>query len=237
MKLNRGEWFALIALGVILLFSIRPADTLIRPEQLWRDQLDRVRSGQTSSIELPDINLPPDLLADLDIVKDKLTELNIAGEQLSDQIDKIVDCEQLKVLHLRTRLGDVELSRIATLRNLEVLDLPLAMELTDSGLALLSDHSKLKLLRLRAPKVTDAGLKPLSRMPGLKWVHLMEVPVTDAGLTVFREMPHLESLYLDGDRATDQGLSQLVLERPDLHFHRDQVHLEVDPRGTDGHRD
>ena len=74
-------------------------------------------------------------------------------------------------------------------------------------------------------------------MPELRWLHLMEVPLTDQGLEVFRSMTKLESLYLDGDRATDEGLSNLVLARPDLHFHQDQLHLPGDPRLRDGHQD
>ena len=120
---------------------------------------------------------------------------------------------------------------------MEVLDLPLALQVTDSGLKSLELHPRLKLLRLRAPRVTNEGLRSFSQLPELRWLHLMEVPLTDAGLEIFRAMTKLESLYLDGDQATDEGLSNLVSARPDLHFHRDQIHLSSDPRQRDGHLD
>jgi hypothetical protein len=140
-------------------------------------------------------------------------------------------------LHLRAELGDAEIEKLAQLRELEVLDLPLALHVTDKGLRSLAQHPRLKLIRLRSPQLSDEGLSVLATLPELRWLHLMEVPLTDAGLEVFRTMVRLESLYLDGDRATDEGLSNLVLARPDLHFHRDQLHLATDPRRQDGHRD
>lgn len=206
-------------------------------QNAWRDQIAAVTSGQSTAIVLPDLNLPPATLDALADVADKVTELNLSGDQLASKLDQITRCTALKVLHLRTELGDRELQAIAQMPNLEVLDLPLALSVTDAGLEAIAEHPKLLLVRLRAPQVTDAGLKAFTRMPKLRWLHLMEVPLTDAGLLVFQEMPRLESLYLDGDRATDEGLSNLVLARRDLHFHRDQVHIPSDPRKQDGHTD
>jgi hypothetical protein len=203
----------------------------------WFSQIADVKEGKTSAIALPDMNLQSSCLDRLSDVADKVTELNLSGDQLANKLEQITRCTRLKVLHLRTELGDRELQAIAQMPNLEVLDLPLALSVTDAGLEAIAEHPKLLLVRLRAPQVTDSGLKAFARMPKLRWLHLMEVPLTDAGLLVFQEMPRLESLYLDGDRATDEGLSSLVLARRDLHFHRDQVHIPSDPRNKDGHTD
>lgn len=231
----------LFGLGAFVVWKGRPSHTpQISPDEIkqaWQAQVAAVTSGQSTAIVLPDLNLPPATLDSLSQVADKVTELNLSGDQLATKLDRITRCSALKVLHLRTELGDRELQAIAQMPNLEVLDLPLALRLTDAGLESIAEHPKLLLVRLRAPQVTDAGLKAFARMPKLRWLHLMEVPLTDAGLAVFKEMPRLESLYLDGDQATDEGLSDLVLARRDLHFHRDQVHIPSDPRKQDGHTD
>ena len=206
-------------------------------EVLWRLQLQFVETGQSTSLVMPDHPLPSDLLPELKPVATQITELNLAGDGLAEEIDAITACTHLHILHLRTKVGDKHLAALAQLRELEVLDLPLATGVTDAGLKALEGHPQLRLVRLRAPRVTDAGLASWPRLPELRWLHLMEVPLTDAGLETFRSMPKLESLYLDGDGATDDGLSALIIARPDLHFHRDQVHLPTDPRQQDGHRD
>lgn len=231
----------LFALGAIVVWRNWPNDppqiSQAEIQNAWRDQIAAVSRGQSTAIVLSDLNLPPATLDSLAEVADKVTELNLSGDQLATKLEQITRCNALKVLHLRTELGDRELQAIAQMPNLEVLDLPLALSITDAGLEAIAEHPKLLLVRLRAPQVTDSGLKAFARMPKLRWLHLMEVPLTDAGLLVFQEMPRLESLYLDGDRATDEGLSSLVLARPDLHFHRDQVHIPSDPRNKDGHAD
>ena len=241
MKWSKTEWFAIAVIAVYLGFLLRPAQVFRHPARearaAWQKQLGEVQEGRSTAIVMPDHSLHSVYLPDLATVADKVTELNLSGDEFGPQIAVIAACSHLRILHLRTETGDAEIAALAQLRELEVLDLPLATGVTDVGLQSLEGHPTLKLVRLRSPQVTDAGLASFARMPALKWLHLMEVPLTDAGLAVFRSMPKLESLYLDGDRATDDGLSALVLARPDLHFHRDQVHLSTDPRGQDGHRD
>lgn len=241
MKLTKIELCVIASIALGLGFLLRPGDVSPEPVRearaAWQKQLDEVRAGRSTAIVLPDLQLSSVHLVDLGTVADKVTELNLSGDPLGQQIASITVCLHLRILHLRTVVGDDEISALAQLRELEVLDLPLATGVTNAGLKALEGHPKLRLIRLRAPQVTDDGLASLPRLPGLRWLHLMEVPLTDAGLETFRSMPKLESLYLDGDRATDDGLSALITARPDLHFHRDQVHLPTDPRQRDGHRD
>lgn len=241
MKRNKIELCVIAAIVVFLGFLLQLG--YVSPEPVrearaaWQMQLQEIRDGRSTSIVMPELSLDPAHLSDLATVAKQVTELNLSGDQLGQQIATVTACTHLRILHLRTEIGDAEIAALAQLRELEVLDLPLATGVTDAGLKALEGHPTLKLVRLRAAQVTDAGLASFTQMPALRWLHLIEVPVTDAGLEAFRSMPKLESLYLDGDRATDDGLSALVLARPDLHFHRDQVHLSTDPRRNDGHRD
>ncbi len=88
----------------------------------------------------------------------------------------------------------------------------------------------LELLRLGSPQITDAGLECLARFKRLRFLHLIDVPVTDAGLDHLHGLEQLESLYLDGSQATDEGILRLLAALPKLHFHRDQQHLDRDPK-------
>lgn len=241
MKLTKTELCVIAAIVLFLGFLLRPAHVSPEPVRearaAFQKQLKEVRKGLSTVIVMPDLQLSSVHVRELAEVADKVTELNLSGRDLGEEIASITACSHLRILHLRTEVGDAEITALAQLHELEVLDLPLASGVTDAGLKSLEGHPTLQLVRLRAPRVTDAGLASFARIPALRWLHLMEVPVSDAGLEVFRGMPKLESLYLDGDRATDEGLSALILARSDLHFHRDQVHLATDPRVKDGHQD
>ncbi len=241
MKLTKAKLGVIAAIALGLWFISRPAKVFQHPEReardVWQKQLLEVREGRSTAIVMPDLSLHAAHLPDLAAVTEQVTELNLSGDQLGPQIIAITACSHLRILHLRTEIGDAEIAALAQLRELEVLDLPLAKGVTDVGLQSLEGHPMLKLVRLRAPRVSDVGLASFARMPALRWLHLMEVPLTDTGLAVFQAMPNLESLYLDGDLATEEGLTGLVLARPDLHFHRDQLHLDADPRNLDGHHD
>ena len=231
---------SLACVAGLWLFTRQPESTQATEadaQAAWSQQLKAVADGQSTQIVLPDLRIPARFLTELKPVAERITELNLSGDHLAQGINEISDCSHLKILHLRTELSDLEIECLAQLRELEVLDLPLALQVTDAGLKTLERHPRLKLIRLRAPQLSDQGLSSFTSMPELRWLHLMEVPLTDQGLEVFRSMTKLESLYLDGDRATDEGLSNLVLARPDLHFHRDQLHLPGDPRLRDGHQD
>ncbi len=69
----------------------------------------------------------------------------------------------------------------------------------------------------------------LGRFKRLRALHLIDVPITDAGLDQLHGLAQLESFYLDGSQATDDGILRLLEALPNLHFHRDQQHLDRDP--------
>jgi hypothetical protein len=127
-------------------------------------------------------------------------------------------------------VGDRQLEALAGLENLERLNLPRAT-FTDAGLAKMADLPNLTLLRFGSPNVTDAGMRSIAHLPKLRFLHLIEVPITDAGLAELHELKQLESFYIDGGRTTDAGLQALVQAVPDLHIHRDQLHLPGDKSG------
>lgn len=154
-----------------------------------------------------------------------LDRTEVSPETLSKVLPQLTSLRQLK---LGSTVPADAFPHIAGLRNLEVLNLPDA-RCGDQELALLSALPRLKLLRLHSPALTDAGLHALPQFPSLRYLHLINTPITDAGLTSVAQCEHLESFYLDGGNCTDEGLSALLKERPKLHFHWNDLHLEDDP--------
>ena len=120
------------------------------------------------------------------------------------------------------------------LPGLRVVDLPQA-EFGDEGIVMLCALPELRQLRIGSPYVTDQALASLSKVQSLRYLHLINCPVTDRGLAHMHGMTWLESFYLDGGQVTDAGLAALLEALPELHFHRDQLHLPSDPRA--GHDD
>ena len=147
----------------------------------------------------------------------------------------LIHWPDLKKLRIEcAAVDDVFLQQmVAQLVNLEVLNIP-DSQITDSGVALISNLPKLTLLRLGSPSVTDGGIAVLAEAPALRFIHLLNVSVTDAGLRAFHDMSQLESLYIDGGQETEDGISELLRRNPRLHFHRNQLHVAGDPN-ADGH--
>lgn len=148
------------------------------------------------------------------------------GEMLAG-IGNLPNLRQLRLEDFAA--NDNDLLSISRLEKLEVLNLPSA-EFTDEGLQHLADMPNLSLLRFGSPAVTDAGMQLIAEMPKLRFLHLLHVPISDAGLDSLHGKFQLESFYLDGGNVSEQGLSRLIKALPDLHFHRDQMHVLEDPR-------
>lgn len=135
------------------------------------------------------------------------------------------------LVHLRLNgepLDDAELTAVAGLTTLEIVNLP-STAASDQGLAKLATLPALVQLRLRAPKITASGLAHLKQCRRLKQLHLIDVPVGDAGLAELAQIAGLESLYLDGAEAGDAALARFFEQCPKLHVHLDQQHHRRDP--------
>jgi len=105
-------------------------------------------------------------------------------------------------------IGDVELARLATLVELEDLDL-WTSAVTDAGLAQLAGLTSLKHLNLNETKVTDAGLPQLKPLAKLERLHLSGTQVSDAGLTHLAQMKQLIQVDLTRTRVTKAGAHKL----------------------------
>lgn len=233
------RWAAVLHWSAVLAISLvgcrgesKPAPTFPHSgsEVPWADQIEAVRAGRSHEIHLESQVVRPSEWADLAEGCAGLTALEVAHADVADSdLDLIAALPQLRRLRLGAPVGDAGLEHLAECPILSVLNLP-AAEFTDAGLERLAHLPRLELLRFHSPHVTDAGLAHVATMRSLRFLHLIDVPVTDAGLAHLHAMTWLESFYLDGGHCTDEGLSALLRALPDLHFHRDQLHLPGDPR-------
>lgn len=84
-----------------------------------------------------------------------------------------------------THVADADLSRLASLAELQQLDLWSA-QITDQGLVALLPLKKLRRLQLSQTRVTDAGLSTLSALPNLTELGLVGTQVTSDGVRRFQ---------------------------------------------------
>lgn len=129
---------------------------------------------------------------------------------------RIVDASDIAALDpgvrhiLSSTIGDHDISRIAALTELRILDLRGNSRITGNGLLGLASYRGLEQVDLQeCPKVDDAGMGGLTGSEGLKSLNLSRTKVTDNGLRIIGRMSRLESLHLGGLEITDRGLLAL----------------------------
>ena len=209
--------------------SASPTVTLGTEIVSWDEQVAAVRDGTSNVIRYADVSLAPEQWQELAKGCESLETLEADFRSLTaEDLSILSELPEIKRLMLTGPLDDSALNQISQISQLEILNLPDAV-FTDDGLATISSLSHLELLRFSSPHVTDVGMNAIARLPSLRFLHLIDVPITDDGLKPFHEMSQLESFYIDGGQCTDEGLRELLTALPELHFHRDQLHLPDDP--------
>jgi hypothetical protein len=114
------------------------------------------------------------------------------------------------------QVSDATLAKIATLSNLERLDV-YSNKITDDGLKPLASQGKLKTLTLSAPNVTGEGLKHLTGLTALTELSLGQVNLGDTRLDQIAILRQVTSLTIEGTQRiegthgiTDKGLEQIA---------------------------
>lgn len=202
-----------------------------QPQPTWNQLVTSVRSGSSVEIRFTDNVVSEEEVAHLQTDCQELQILHLSQPKMTeDELAELLDTlPKLVQLKLTETVNDQQLQVICDqLPQLSVLNLP-NTTLTDEGLLPLVEMQELTLFRFSSADVTDKGMEAISRIPNLTALHLINVPISDAGLKAIVQMEELQSFYLDGGNCSEEGLSNLVKERPDLHFHWNQLHLESDP--------
>jgi len=114
----------------------------------------------------------------------------------------------LKVLELEDTA--ISVKGVKLLCNLESLErLSLSKQLTDEGLAEVSQLRSLKGLYIKESRLTDAGLVHLANLTSLEELALGQGRTTNAGLAHLAKLPSLRYLMLSGKNFTDAGMVYL----------------------------
>lgn len=217
-------------LMVLVLVSACDGDTpSTQTASQWEEQLRKVRSGEQKSIRVTDDVVTNKQWQQLVDGMESLEMLDVERLKIdNDSYELLTHLPHLRQVRIGSEVDDAALEHLSNVAPLHVLNLPQGT-FTDEGLRSLSTLPELELLRFRSPHVTNEGLSHIARLPSLRFLHLIRVPITDAGLKHLEGLDQLESLYLDGCGCTDDGILRLLESLPDLHLHRDQLHLEDDP--------
>lgn len=198
-------------------------------EANWDAQIAAVRAGESDKIRIGSRMAEGVEWSDLAAGCDQLRSLWVEEAKPRDaDLDLLASLENLEALALTASIDDDDLARIANCRGLKRLNLPHG-DIGDEGFAAVTQLAELEQLRIGSPRLTDEGLASLRALPNLRFLHLIDVPISDAGLSHVAAVATLESFYLDGGEATPSGLRTFLRKRPDVHFHKDQLHLPGDP--------
>ena len=203
----------------------------VAEEAPLEDQITAVQRGETTRILVE-----REVLGDDDLVEiaklAPLVDLLLDNDQSQFTLPGVAPLAELPQLqHLRIRgrgIDDAALAEIAKLKRLRILNLPRG-SFTDAGLAHLAELADLEMFRFGSPAVGDEGMKTIARWPAIRMLHLIDVPITDKGLAELAKIERLQSLYIDGGQITDAGWDALFRDRPRLHVHVNQQHLDRDP--------
>jgi len=141
-------------------------------------------------------------------------ELNLAGRRWADesQVTQILDAmpEVLSLTLEGRNMTDALAPRLASLPNLEVLALRETM-VGDGTLQLLAESSKLKIVDIRVgANLTDVGIAALSQMKTVRAVRLIGCDLTDDQIAqLIDELPNLTEL----DIRSSRGLTVAAIEK------------------------
>ena len=203
------------------------------PELSFGEQLERVRNGTSDRIEITKTEISDQEFSQVRELHGLKTLILDRGSVSDAALVHLFASISLEHLRLReSAVGDQGVTTLKGLKRLRILNLPEAA-FSDEGLRVICQFPSLELLRFGSSRVTDEGLKFLPELKSLRFLHLINVPITDKGLKSLETIHSLESFYLDGSSTSDEGLSALIKARPGLHFHKDQRHLDFDPRRED----
>lgn len=225
------KFFAIVLVLNIGCSPTPEGKTATAREPSWEQMILEVRSTKSDEIRFTESPVEPEQAEMLKIACQKLTVLHLDQSKLNSELlaDVLSLLPQLQELKLVGAVDNLQLKTIAKLASqLSILNLP-AGRFDDDGMQSLEAMKGLTLLRFHSHSVTNSGLDVFTELKELKFLHLIDVPMTDAGLPKIAAIEDLQSFYLDGSRCTDEGLSKFIKDRPNLHFHWNQLHLDHDP--------
>ncbi|MGI9470700.1 MAG: leucine-rich repeat domain-containing protein [Rubripirellula sp.] len=136
-----------------------------------------------------------------------LSSTDVTGESFDKLAERFPNLTELVLYD--TKCTDEAMRQVGKLRRLEYLDVD-GTNITNLGVAHLSDLTNLQTLDLQRTAISDPAIKSLSKMTKLSELRLNETQVDGSGLIHLQKLPKLETLTMDGTRLTDQQIPILV---------------------------
>lgn len=199
------------------------------PEKNWQEQSQAVISGVSDTIEITAESISDEQFAALQGNKN-LRQLSLEQGLLTDRSAEVL-ASFPKLLQLKLResaITDASMPSIRKIESLMFLNIPQA-EITFAGIHALAGHPNLQQLRIGGKLIDDKACLELIDFPELRYLHLIGPKITAKGVQHLALIPKLQSLYIDDCLLTEEAWDQLLKQRPDVHFHLDQEHLDRDP--------
>jgi len=137
-------------------------------------------------------------------------------EVTNDGLARLSELPRLETLFLSgDKITDEGMAHLLALPRLQRLSL--GNQISDAGLAYVSQIKTISTLDLNNSGITNAGLAHLSSLPALKTLNLEGTAITDDALEHIFKLVNLKQIYLRGTRlSADLGFSRLQEKMPDL---------------------
>lgn len=158
---------------------------------------------------------------------DKLVEFYAGSTAIDDSVAPVIrKMVRLRKIRLSgTQVGETTSDAIATLKDLEEIDLSGCGQLTVDAIAPLVTLPKLRKLNLYDTSLGDDAFAILADASALRWLNLDKTGLTDAGVESLSGLDQLEFLHLGSTSITDaaanslakmSGLSKLIVTRTEM---------------------
>ena len=108
------------------------------------------------------------------------------------------------------KLTDEDIAVLASMSQLEWLDLSANPEITDQGIAHLAKCTRLRCLTLTGTSVTPAGVAALKECQNLENLMMPDCVVTDANVMLIPRFSRMKSIGFHGAALTEKGLEHFL---------------------------
>ena len=198
-------------------------------EKSWDQQVADLRAGASDQIEITAEVVVDDQLEQL-MGNTQIRALILDQGIITDRSgETLASFKNLLQLRLRdSPLTDATMSELRKIESLMFLNVPQA-NITAAGIRALAGHAHLQQIRLGGAAINDEACTALQDLADLRYVHLIAPGITEKGVQALALLPKLQSLYIDECDLPEEVWDELLKQRPDIHFHLDQEHLDRDP--------
>lgn len=147
-------------------------------------------------------------LRSLDLEDSQITTAGLANLEAFQKLER-VSLPDWAFSRYREVAGEEGLAHLRKLPNLRDVSLPMGASVTDKELAHVTAIPLLENLRIPNSRLTDEGMRLLGQCTRLRILEVSSKTITDDGLVHLKELRHLRELHLDRTRITGAGLVHL----------------------------